>query len=96
MKKIVVIVVLGVAVWMFKALAQEGGEDGGAGAPGDHDGKRPMPPIEAALDANGDGVIDAEEIASASTSLKKLDKNGDGKLTADEYRPPMPPKRSAR
>lgn len=39
-----------------------------------------------ALDANGDGIIDAEEIANAPTALRKLDKNGDGKLTPDEYR----------
>jgi Ca2+-binding EF-hand superfamily protein len=38
-----------------------------------------------ALDANGDGVIDADEIANASAALAKLDKNGDGKLTPDEF-----------
>ena len=42
----------------------------------------------AALDANHDGVIDADEIANASAALRKLDKNGDGKLTMDELRPP--------
>ncbi len=47
-----------------------------------------MMPIIAALDLNKDGVIEAEEIAKASESLKKLDKNGDGKLTPDEFRPP--------
>ena len=60
-------------------------------APGD--GRRPgrpRPPIEAALDANGDGVIDAAEIANAPAALKKLDKNGDGRLTPEEYRPPRP------
>ncbi len=39
-----------------------------------------------ALDLNKDGVIDADEIAKATASLKALDKNGDGKLSADEYR----------
>jgi hypothetical protein len=38
-----------------------------------------------ALDANHDGVIDADEIANAPQLLKKLDKNGDGKLTPDEF-----------
>ncbi len=52
------------------------------------DGKRPVPPIVAALDTNGDGIIDASELANASASLLKLDKNGDGKLTPDEYRLP--------
>ena len=55
------------------------------------DGQRPpVPPLIAALDLNHDGVIDADEIAKASESLKKLDKNGDGKLTMEELRPPRP------
>jgi hypothetical protein len=65
-----------------------GGPPGGSGQ-GEH---RPKPPLEQTLDANGDGVIDAGEIANAPVSLKKLDKNGDGKLTPDEYRPPRPPR----
>ena len=44
----------------------------------------------AALDLNNDGIIDADEIAKASESLKKLDKNKDGKLTPDEYGPQRP------
>ncbi len=55
---------------------------------GEH--KRPMPPLVSALDANGDGVIDASEIANAPAALKKLDKNGDGKLTRDEIMPRPP------
>lgn len=55
---------------------------------GEH--KRPLPPIIAALDANSDGLIDADEIANAAVALKKLDKNGDGKLTRDEVMPPRP------
>lgn len=52
--------------------------------------RRPAPPIVAALDANKDGVIDADEIANAATALLTLDKNGDGQLTADEVRPARP------
>lgn len=63
----------------------QGGQDGPGGP-----GQRPMPPLIAALDANHDGVIDADEIANAPAALKKLDKNGDGKLTMDELRPPRP------
>jgi hypothetical protein len=53
----------------------------------------PIPLIVKALDANGDGIIDAAEIANAPAVLKSLDKNGDGVLTRDEYlgRPPGPP-----
>jgi Ca2+-binding EF-hand superfamily protein len=47
----------------------------------------PEVPIIKVLDANGDGVIDASEIANASTALKTLDKNGDGKLSGDEFLP---------
>lgn len=53
--------------------------------------KHPTPKIVSALDANGDGVIDATEIANASAALKTLDTNGDGQLTADEFAP-RPPK----
>jgi hypothetical protein len=52
---------------------------------------RPVPPIIAALDTNGDGIISADEIANASASLLKLDKNGDGQLTMDELMPHRPP-----
>jgi len=45
----------------------------------------PVPLIVKALDANGDGVIDAAEIANAAAVLATLDKNGDGVLTRDEF-----------
>lgn len=44
-------------------------------------------PVIAALDADGNGVISAAEIAGAAAALKKLDGNRDGKLTNDELRP---------
>jgi hypothetical protein len=59
--------------------------------PGQNGHRPPRPPIIAALDANGDGIIDAQEIANAPAALLKLDKNGDGQLTPDEYRPHRPP-----
>lgn len=66
------------------------GPGSGGGRPGGQPGNggpggRPIPLIVQALDANGDGTIDAEEMANAPEVLKKLDKNGDGKLTRDEY-----------
>jgi Ca2+-binding EF-hand superfamily protein len=42
------------------------------------------------LDSNGDGVVDAAEIAAAPASLAKLDKDGDGQITSDEVRMAMP------
>lgn len=57
---------------------REGGREGGMAR---------MSPIFAALDANGDGVIDAQELANAPAALKKLDRNGDGKITEEEVRP---------
>lgn len=65
-----------------RAEAKEGEHRGGPG--------HLRNPLLAALDANGDGVIDAQEIANASAALKRLDKNGDGQLTRDELRRPCP------
>ena len=53
----------------------------------------PRPPLIMALDADGDGIISAAEIANAAAALKTLDKNGDGQLTPDEYAPMGPPGR---
>lgn len=53
-------------------------------------GHRPPPPAIAAIDADHDGVISAEEIKNASAALLKLDKNGDGQLTVEELRPARP------
>ena len=61
------------------------------GRSGKNPGQPPVPPIMAALDANGDGTLDAAEIANAAVTLKTLDTNGDGELTFDEILPPPPP-----
>ena len=53
-------------------------------------GQRPRAPLFSALDLNGDGTIDASELAQAAASLKALDTNGDGAITPDEYQPPRP------
>ena len=96
-KAMIATAALGVVIWA--ATAQEAGKAppggerppyGDAPAPGRPPGDFPRPqasPIVAALDANGDSIIDASEIAKASAALKKVDKNGDGQLTPDEYRP---------
>lgn len=79
---------------------QSGPPDNGSATPppagprGPHGHRPPQPLIIQALDANHDGIIDADEIANASAALKTLDKRGDGRLTPNEYmgRPPMPPR----
>ncbi|MEM0897557.1 MAG: EF-hand domain-containing protein [Verrucomicrobiota bacterium] len=48
------------------------------------------PPLIQALDADGDGVISAEEIENATTALLGLDTDGDGALSEEELRPPRP------
>jgi len=49
---------------------------------------RPMrPPVMAAVDADGNGELSAQEIAAASQALKKLDKDGNGSLSRAELRP---------
>jgi hypothetical protein len=52
------------------------GREGGGRPGGD--------PIVAALDANGDGRIDTNELRGAAAALRKLDRNSDGQITADE------------
>lgn len=47
----------------------------------------PVAPIMAAIDSNKDGEISADELAAASSELRKLDKNGDGKLGREEIMP---------
>ena len=96
---VLTLLVLGASALM--ATAQDGGNPPqgdrpprreGQGGPGGQgaEGRRPIPPLMNALDANHDGTIDETEIANASTSLKKLDKNGDGKISPEELRPARP------
>jgi hypothetical protein len=94
---ITTLVALTLGLGAFTVLAQDqsggpGGPPGGGARFGHHfgGGRPPVDPLMAALDANGDGELDATEIANASATLKTLDKNGDGKLTADELMPPPP------
>lgn len=58
--------------------------------PGDGEPRKPRPPVDVALDADGDETIEASELANAATALRALDANGDGALTRDELRPKRP------
>jgi Ca2+-binding EF-hand superfamily protein len=46
-------------------------------------------PVLAALDADHDGEISANEIRNAAVALRSLDQNHDGKLTEDELLPQL-------
>src|SRR4029077_1721611 len=69
------------------AGAQPPGRPGRGGPDRDGPSHPPPSPLFEALDKDHDGELSAEEIQSASESLKRLDKNGDGKLTGDEIHP---------
>jgi hypothetical protein len=92
-KTLIALTALGTSAWLL--MAQDAGPQppGNSrpprhGAPGMNGHRPPPSPLVGVLDANHDGVIDADEIANASKALLKLDKNGDGKLTPDEFAPP--------
>ncbi len=79
--------------WALQAQGPNGSATGDAGP----DRRRPpKPPIDLVLDANGDEIIDADEIANGTVALQTLDANDDGVLTADEYLPQRPPSTAAR
>ena len=90
---------LGTAALVVKAQDNGGSPNGNTpNGPRMRGHRPPAPAIVVALDANHDGVIDADEIANAPAALKTLDKNGDGKLTPDEFmgkRPGPPPNASS-
>lgn len=97
MEKAVILLTLALSAASCHLIAQDDPQtDGGQQPPpraaglGRPHGPRPPMPLLAALDLNKDGIIDADEIAKASESLKKLDKDGDGKITPAEYRPHPP------
>ena len=106
MKKHILILSGALGLSAIIVIAQDAGSGRPAGGPPDRPaagdgqgqpgrgpgarGRRPLPPIMTALDANKDGKLDASEIANASKALLTLDKNGDGELTPDELFGPRP------
>lgn len=81
---------LGAAALGFSALSALAQGPGPGGPPPGHRPPPPPPPLFEALDTDHDGVLSADEIKNASTSLLTLDKNKDNQLTNDELRPPRP------
>ncbi|MGB0586386.1 MAG: hypothetical protein ACPGQC_06445 [Limisphaerales bacterium] len=63
------------------------GGSGQGGFPGGPGGQPPRNPLATVLDADGDGVISANELKNASKALSQLDRNRDGKITRDEIYP---------
>ena len=63
------------------------GGPGQGGFPGRPGGQPPRNPLATVLDADGDGVISADELKNASKALSRLDRNRDGKITRDEMYP---------
>jgi hypothetical protein len=56
-------------------------------------GGPPHDPLRAALDADGDHELSADEIKNAAIAVAQLDRNGDGRIDHEEFRPPRPPRR---
>ncbi len=84
-KLMLIALALGSSAWIATAQTT----DAPPGGPGMRPHRQP-PAFLKALDANADGVIDADEIANAAAALTALDKNGDGNLTPEELFGPRP------
>ena len=55
-----------------------------AQGPGGKGHRPPKPAIDTILDANSNGIIDAEEINTSYSTIVELDKNDDGQLSFQE------------
>jgi len=77
--------------WLWMALvALVAAPAAGAQPAGGGRFRPPVHPLMAALDADRDGALSAEEIAKAPEALKRLDRNGDGRLAGEEVAPRFP------
>ena len=90
-----ILTALAVAASALTLAAQPGpGNEGGPGpqpgAPGPQSQRLP-PPVLLALDANHDGMVDAQELTNAAKTLLALDNNSDGQLSIEELlgQPPL-------
>jgi hypothetical protein len=79
---------------MARGPGAAGGSGGGVGGPSTQRMREMMRrmPVLRALDRDGDGVLSADELAVAPSSLRKADRNRDGEISGAELRPrPAPP-----
>lgn len=83
------VVVCLVATSLTQEPAGRGRPQGPPQGPPGRGGLRGLPGV-AALDANRDGELSAEEIAGATAKLKEFDTNRDGKVSGDELRGTLP------
>ena len=74
---VILVVILALTVLVSTIMAQKGRGMG----------ERPKPPVLSALDADGDGIISADELRNVVAALKTLDKNSDGEISREELRP---------
>lgn len=70
-----------VVLTSWTAAAQGPGGRGGRGGQGH---QPPTPAIDTALDANGDQVINADEISNAASALVALDTDNNGEISFEE------------
>jgi hypothetical protein len=87
--KCITIMALTVGLSALNTFAQPG-PGSGEGGPRVRHHKIMIPPLVAALDADHDGTISAEELANASAAVKGFDKNNDGAVQLEELRPKPP------
>lgn len=76
--------ILNVALAVMVMTGLNAAAQGPGGGRGGQGHQPPKPAIDTALDANGDGVISADEISYAASVLSELDSDNDGGLSFEE------------
>ena len=76
--------ILNIAMAFILMTSLNTAAQGPGGGRGGQDHRPPTPAMDTALDADGDEVISADEIANAAAVLIELDADGDGDLTFAE------------
>ena len=80
----------GETIWKSKVPDRAGGGPQSFGGGANRPSMMQLNPVLAALDADHNKEISADELAAAPAALLKLDKDHDGKLSEEELSPQMP------